>query len=75
LTLRILEITPNLVLSNSNELRLRLRWAAIMYGKVKPNIAITGGVHTGSDVIKINYGWSKCFYDDICIDKKRRWPY
>ncbi|MEN6377971.1 MAG: dihydroorotate dehydrogenase-like protein [Methanofastidiosum sp.] len=47
-----LEITPNLVLSNSDELRLRLRWAAIMYGKVKPDIAITGGVHTGSDVIK-----------------------
>ena len=47
-----LEITPNLVLSNSDELRLRLRWAAIMYGKIKPDIAITGGVHTGSDVIK-----------------------
>ncbi len=47
-----LEIFPNLVLSRSEELRLRLRWAAIMYGKIKPDIAITGGVHTGSDVIK-----------------------
>lgn len=47
-----LEISPNLVLSTSEELRLRLRWAAIMYGKVKPDIAITGGVHTGTDVIK-----------------------
>lgn len=47
-----LEIIPNLVLSNSDELRLRLRWAAIMHGKVKPDIAITGGVHTGTDVIK-----------------------
>ena len=47
-----LEITPNLVLSTSEELRLRLRWAAIMYGKIKSDIAITGGVHTGTDVIK-----------------------
>jgi dihydroorotate dehydrogenase (fumarate) len=47
-----LEITKNLVLSSSNELRLRLRWAAIMYGKIKPDVAITGGVHTGPDVIK-----------------------
>ena len=47
-----LEVNPNLVLSTSDELRLRLRWAAIMYGTIKPDIAITGGVHTGSDVIK-----------------------
>jgi len=47
-----LEITPNLVLSTSEDLRLRLRWAAIMYGKIKSDIAITGGVHTGTDVIK-----------------------
>ncbi|MCC7573278.1 MAG: dihydroorotate dehydrogenase-like protein [Candidatus Methanofastidiosum sp.] len=47
-----LEITKNLVLSSSDELRLRLRWAAIMYGKIKPDIAITGGVHTGPDVVK-----------------------
>ena len=47
-----LEITKNLVLSSSDELRLRLRWAAIMYGKIKPDIAITGGIHTSPDVIK-----------------------
>lgn len=47
-----LEITKDLVLSSSDELRLRLRWAAIMYGKIKPDIAITGGIHTSPDVIK-----------------------
>lgn len=47
-----LEITKNLVLSSSDELRLRLRWTAIMYGKIKPDIAITGGIHTSPDVIK-----------------------
>lgn len=47
-----LEVTPNLVLSTSEELRLRLRWVAILYGKIKADMAITGGVHTYQDVIK-----------------------
>jgi dihydroorotate dehydrogenase (fumarate) len=33
--LETLEVVPNLVLSNSDELRLPLRWIAILYGKVK----------------------------------------
>jgi dihydroorotate dehydrogenase (fumarate) len=47
-----LEVTPNLVLSNSDELRLPLRWIAILYGKVKADLALTTGVHTGVDAIK-----------------------
>jgi dihydroorotate dehydrogenase (fumarate) len=47
-----LEVTPNLVLSNSDELRLPLRWIAILYGKVKADLALTSGVHTGEDAIK-----------------------
>jgi dihydroorotate dehydrogenase (fumarate) len=47
-----LEIVPSLVLSDSHELRLRLHWAAILYGHVAADIAITGGVHTGRDVLK-----------------------
>jgi len=47
-----LEVTPRLVLSNSNELRLPLRWAAILYGRVNADLAITSGVHTSQDVIK-----------------------
>lgn len=47
-----LEVTPNLVLSNSDELRLPLRWIAILYGKVKTDLALTTGVHTGEDAIK-----------------------
>ena len=50
--LRLLDIIPNLVLSNSNELLLRLHWVAIMYGHVKASLAITGGVHTAEDVLK-----------------------
>ncbi|HEU0140916.1 MAG TPA: dihydroorotate dehydrogenase-like protein [Bryobacteraceae bacterium] len=47
-----LEVVPNLVLSNSHELLLRLHWVAILYGNVKADIAITGGVHTAEDVVK-----------------------
>ena len=47
-----LEIVPNLELSTSYELRLRLRWLALLSGSVKASLAVTGGVHTGIDVVK-----------------------
>ncbi|MFW6148644.1 MAG: dihydroorotate dehydrogenase-like protein, partial [Atribacterota bacterium] len=47
-----MSVVPNLELSRSSELRLRLRWVAILYQKVKADIAITGGVHTTEDIIK-----------------------
>jgi len=47
-----LEVVPNLVLSNSDDLRLPLRWIAILYGKVKADLALTSGVHTAEDAIK-----------------------
>ncbi|HEU4713160.1 MAG TPA: dihydroorotate dehydrogenase-like protein [Pyrinomonadaceae bacterium] len=46
------EVTPRLVLSNSNELRLPLRWVAILYGRLGVDLAITSGIHTSQDVIK-----------------------
>lgn len=50
--LETLEVVPHLVLSTSNELRLPLRWVAILYGRVKTDFAITTGVHTAEDVLK-----------------------
>lgn len=47
-----LEATHRLDLSNSTELRLRLRWAAILHGHLKANIAVSGGVHTVEDIVK-----------------------
>jgi dihydroorotate dehydrogenase (fumarate) len=47
-----LEVTPNLILSRSDELRLRLTWVGILYGRIKADMAITGGVHTAEDAIK-----------------------
>lgn len=50
--LEALEVVPNLLLSNSNDMRLPLRWIAILYGRVAVDFAMTGGVHTGADVLK-----------------------
>src|SRR6266702_5850059 len=47
-----LEVVPNLVLSTSNELRLPLRWIAILYGRIQVDFALTSGVHTAQDVLK-----------------------
>ncbi len=47
-----LEVIANLTLSSSYELRLRLRWVAIMFGQLVADMAVTGGVHTAEDVVK-----------------------
>ncbi len=47
-----LDVVPHLVLSNSSEMRLPLRWVAILYDKVAADFAITSGVHSHEDVIK-----------------------
>lgn len=50
--LESLEVVPNLILSNSHELRLPLRWVAMLYGRVPVDFAITTGVHSHLDVLK-----------------------
>jgi dihydroorotate dehydrogenase (fumarate) len=47
-----LEVVPSLQLSTSSELRLPLRWTALLYGKIKADLALTSGVHTVQDVVK-----------------------
>jgi dihydroorotate dehydrogenase (fumarate) len=47
-----LEVVPNLILSSSYDFLLRLHWVAIIYGHVRADLAVTGGVHTAQDVLK-----------------------
>jgi dihydroorotate dehydrogenase (fumarate) len=47
-----LEVVPHLILSSPYELLLRLHWVAILYGRVKADMAVTGGVHSALDVLK-----------------------
>jgi dihydroorotate dehydrogenase (fumarate) len=46
------EVTPTLELSTSQELRLRLHWLATLFGRLRADLAATGGVHDVYDVIK-----------------------
>ncbi len=52
LDLETLQVTPHIVLSTSQELRLPLRWVAILYGRVPVDFGITTGIHTRDDVLK-----------------------
>jgi len=55
-----LEVAPHLVLSTSDELRLALRWIAILRGRVKASLAATGGAHTPEDVLKLLLAGADC---------------
>lgn len=55
-----LQVTPNLVLSTSDELRLALRWIAILRGRVPVSFAATGGAHTAGDVLKLLLAGADC---------------
>ncbi len=47
-----LEVVPSLHLSDSSELLLRLRWLAILAGRMTTSLIVSGGVHTALDAIK-----------------------
>jgi dihydroorotate dehydrogenase (fumarate) len=41
-----------MVLSSAQELRLPLRWVALLHGRIKTDLALNTGVHSGLDVVK-----------------------
>ena len=47
-----LEVALKLELSSSSELLLRLRWLAILSGRVDVSLGLSGGVHTAEDALK-----------------------
>lgn len=53
LDLQALEVKPGVVLSSSADLRLPLRWIAILYGRIQASLAGTSGVHTAQDALKL----------------------
>ncbi len=48
-----LEVVPNVLLSTPMAMRLPLRWIAILYGKVKADLAATSGVYSEEDIVKM----------------------
>jgi len=47
------EVVPHLELSRSSEVRLPLRWIAILHGRVDAALAASSGIHSAEDVIKV----------------------
>jgi len=62
-----LEVAPHLVLSTSDELRLALRWIAILRGRVDASLAATGGAHTSDDVLKLLLAGADCVMLASCL--------
>jgi dihydroorotate dehydrogenase (fumarate) len=48
-----LEVQTSIHLSSPHEMRLPLRWIAILYGRIKANLAATSGIHSAADVLKM----------------------
>jgi dihydroorotate dehydrogenase (fumarate) len=51
--LETLRVEPKLELSQPSEMRLPLRWIAILHGRVDVSLAATSGVHAASDALKL----------------------
>jgi dihydroorotate dehydrogenase (fumarate) len=51
--LEALELTPHVLLSTPQAMRLPLTWIGILHGKVKAGLAATSGIHGAEDVIKL----------------------
>jgi dihydroorotate dehydrogenase (fumarate) len=50
--LKTLEVLPKLELSSLSEALLSIRWTALLYGRTKLSLAVTGGFHQTRDVVK-----------------------
>ncbi|MGK7918147.1 MAG: dihydroorotate dehydrogenase-like protein [Prochloraceae cyanobacterium] len=48
-----LEVRSNVLLSTPQDMRLPLRWIAILYGRISSDMAATGGIHKATDVLKM----------------------
>jgi dihydroorotate dehydrogenase (fumarate) len=47
-----MEVVPSMKLSTAGEIRLPLRWIAILYGKLGISMAASRGVHSAQEVVK-----------------------
>jgi dihydroorotate dehydrogenase (fumarate) len=50
INLTSMQVTPRILLSTPQTMRLPLRWIAILYGRIHTDLAATGGIHEARDV-------------------------
>ena len=48
-----LDVVPSIILSTPQAMRLPMRWIAILHGRLRADLAATGGIHTAEDVLKM----------------------
>ena len=65
LDIEAMEVRPALELSSSTELRLPLRWIAILHRRFGVSLAASTGVHTAEDVAQGAAGRGGCGHDDL----------
>jgi dihydroorotate dehydrogenase (fumarate) len=53
ISLEDMEVQANINLSTPHDMRLPLRWLAILYGRIKADLAATSGIHGAKDVLKM----------------------
>jgi dihydroorotate dehydrogenase (fumarate) len=51
--LESLAISPTILLSTPMDLRLPMRWIAILHGRLRASLAATSGIHRGADALKM----------------------
>ena len=62
-----LEVKPNLYLSDSNTLLLRLHWVAVLFGHLRADMAVTGGVHTVYGLLKSMMAGARAVMSTSCL--------
>ena len=68
--LQTLEVKSDIVLSKSYDIRMPMRWIAILKGRINASLAATTGIHTGYDVLKLLMtGADACMLNSILIKK------
>jgi dihydroorotate dehydrogenase (fumarate) len=51
--LEVLDVKPNINLSAPGEIRLPMRWIAMLHGRIRASLAATSGIHRGTDALKM----------------------
>jgi len=51
--LEALDVRPNILLSTPMAMRVPLRWIALLYGRIRPSLAATSGIHRATDALKM----------------------
>jgi dihydroorotate dehydrogenase (fumarate) len=53
INLEELEVQPKIHFSTPQDMRLPMRWIAILHGRIRADLAATSGIHRAADVVKM----------------------